>query len=337
MKKPCVLFFAFLLALQFGCKKEDDVFFSIDISTGWFPGTPVNIEGVNTTFDDYNSNLEGFAQRINLYHSTNYPKKGADFDITGVSIDFHVNETQDGMTYSISNDPPAYATSLFPLVNTSADEYGPFSFYSENSQSAGSRWFFFYANDENGQFDIKYVYTDPRDWGTYGASAEMHGPYYADVLNSNVCDFYPTINTDRSKMYFSSYRKGKYDIYEIDCSTADFLNWLENGTNDAKLNTVLSSEGYDKCPYINGNLLVFASDRDDGYGGYDLWYSVFKDGWWSEPNNFGPDINTTYDEFRPAVEFFPDSNNDLMIFSSNRPEGKGGYDLYLVGIDKMIQ
>ena len=27
--------------------------------------------------------------------------------------------------------------------------------------------------------------------------------------------------------------------------------------------------------------------------------------------------------------------NDLMVFSSNRPGGLGGYDLYYVGIDKI--
>ena len=56
---------------------------------------------------------------------------------------------------------------------------------------------------------------------------------------------------------------------------------------------------------------------------------------WSDPINFGEKINTEYDEFRPIVRPQWDFSNDLMLFSSNRPGGKGGFDLYYVGIDKI--
>jgi hypothetical protein len=83
--------------------------------------------------------------------------------------------------------------------------------------------------------------------------------------------------------------------------------------------------------------MVFASDRPGGYGGYDLWYSIYGEGGWSQPVNFGPAINTASDEFRPVVVLAPDFTNDLMILSSNRPGSLGGFDLYYVGIPKMTQ
>ena len=86
-----------------------------------------------------------------------------------------------------------------------------------------------------------------------------------------------------------------------------------------------------------GNLMVFVSNNSSGFGGYDLWYSMFENGIWNEPQNFGSEINTEFDEYRPVIEYFPESNNDLMIFSSNRPGGKGGFDLYYTGIKKMIK
>jgi len=321
----------------YSCQKDENEYIVIDPEVGWFPEKPVNLVDLNTGFDDYNSNLEGFGQRISLYYSTNYPKKGSDFDIQGVSIDIVVNETQNQMSLIISNSQPTYAFELLPLINSSSNEFGPFSLYSDEQHNSFTDWYFFYANDENGQFDIKFVWTNLGDWGASAASRKIHGPFDANVLNSNVCDFYPTINSDLTKMYFSSYRKGKYDIYEIDTDNTNFLNWLTSDTKQVVFNETLSSEEDDKCPYIDGNLMVFASDRSDGYGGYDLWYSVFDNGDWSEPINFGPEINTEHDEFRPAIESFPDSNNDFMIFSSNRPGGKGGYDLYYVGIPKMIE
>ena len=71
--------------------------------------------------------------------------------------------------------------------------------------------------------------------------------------------------------------------------------------------------------------MVFTSDRAGGYGGFDLWYSSWDGQQWSAPVNFGGKINTEYDEYRPIVvstdeKFFL---NDLMIFSSDRPGGKG--------------
>lgn len=44
---------------------------------------------------------------------------------------------------------------------------------------------------------------------------------------------------------------------------------------------------------------------------------------WGAPRNLGLTVNSASDEFRPSV-----SPHELLIFSSNRPGGKGGFDLY---------
>ena len=58
------------------------------------------------------------------------------------------------------------------------------------------------------------------------------------------------------------------------------------------------------------------------------------DGTWSEPMNFGKEINTSSDEFRPVIAEINEFDNRLMVFSSNRPGGMGGFDLYYLGIPK---
>jgi hypothetical protein len=60
------------------------------------------------------------------------------------------------------------------------------------------------------------------------------------------------------------------------------------------------------------------------------------DGKWTKPVNFGPSINTSYDEYRPVIKTVTGFTNDFLIFSSNRPGGKGGFDLYYVGVTKRI-
>ena len=98
----------------------------------------------------------------------------------------------------------------------------------------------------------------------------------------------------------------------------------------------LNSPNSEACPNINGILMVFTSKREGGYGGYDLYYSQLEESGWSSPVNFGPKINTEYDEFRPITFYAPKFDNDLMVFSSNRPGGLGGFDLYYVGIPKLM-
>lgn len=309
----------------------------VNYEIGWFPESPENISDLNTEYDDYNSNINVTGERIDLYYSTNKETAGNNYDISSRCIDAFLNLDNDVFSFHVSNSEPSYAFELLPKINTDFDEFGPFAFYSDSVHNSFTWWYFLYANNESGNFDIRFAYTDVGDWGHWDSQRQILGPFEATILNSKYDDFYPTINEDFSKMYFSSNRAGNFDIYEIDLDFENIVNWLENGTNTPKRNIALSSPGDDKCPYIKGNLMVFTSNISGGFGGYDLWYSIYENGKWSKPQNFGSRINTEYDEYRPAIEYFPESNNDLMIFSSNRPNGKGGFDLYYTGISKMIK
>ncbi len=77
----------------------------------------------------------------------------------------------------------------------------------------------------------------------------------------------------------------------------------------------------------------FTSDRPGGFGGFDLYYSVYKDGKWSVPVNLGSKINSAYDEYRPIIKYVDGFSSSFLVFSSNRPGGKGGFDLYYAGVD----
>ena len=78
-------------------------------------------------------------------------------------------------------------------------------------------------------------------------------------------------------------------------------------------------------PYflIDGKTLVFSSNMAGGYGGMDLYYSIYENGSWSNPINLGAKINTAYNEVFPSV-----SPINMLYFSSNIPDGIGGLDLY---------
>jgi outer membrane protein OmpA-like peptidoglycan-associated protein/Tol biopolymer transport system component len=78
------------------------------------------------------------------------------------------------------------------------------------------------------------------------------------------------------------------------------------------------------CLSVDGRFLYFASNRPGGYGGYDIYVSEWEDNRWGKPVNVGSGINSEDDEIFPRI--FPDGSR--MFYSSNRPGGYGGHDIY---------
>lgn len=73
--------------------------------------------------------------------------------------------------------------------------------------------------------------------------------------------------------------------------------------------------------------LVFCSNRPSEHGAHDLWMSTRanRDAAWGPPQTLGVDVNSTFDEWEPALS--PDGLQ--LVFHSNRPAGQGGTDLWL--------
>jgi hypothetical protein len=297
--------------------------------------TATNLQSLNSVNDDYNSDLQYPAARSEIYFSSNRNSNGGNYDIIFKSIDMSYHKKDNILNFSIPANTVynPFQDKLFTLINTQHDELGPYSF------SEGGWNYFFYANNESGHFDIKFVYTTSYDFGTYEGQQRLFGPIKSTSLNSAFDDLYPTINQDRSKLLFCSNREnGLFDIYSIPLNSGVLLHDYLTNSNLIPISkeSVLSGNSNDKCPSINGNIIVFASDRDGGYGGYDLYYSLLINNQWSTPVNFGDKINSSSDEYRPITFSFL-SYSDLMIFSSNRPGGRGGFDLYCVKMNDILK
>lgn len=78
-------------------------------------------------------------------------------------------------------------------------------------------------------------------------------------------------------------------------------------------------------PFVNadGTRIYFSSNMNGGYGGFDLYYCEKKDSIWSKPQNMGPKVNTTGDEFYPFVD-----QTNLLYYSTNGKSGMGGFDIF---------
>ena len=87
---------------------------------------------------------------------------------------------------------------------------------------------------------------------------------------------------------------------------------------------IRSEQGFNDLAIINDSTFVFSSDMQGGYGGYDLYITVVRNGSWYSPVNLGPVINTGFDEISPFIT--PDGNK--LFYSSNNSQSIGGYDVF---------
>lgn len=338
-----------IVLIAISCRKEK-------YEIGHFRETVTNFGEVNTEFDDYNSTAPFIYYQYLFHFSSNRNSSGNDYDIVGENMYIDWSKTNGTLEIGtdLDDDRFDYLVPMFDSINTSCNELGPYSLgYRQDISYTEVLWtdLLLYSSDCNGNYDIKFIYSE-----LYNNSdtivTEIKPVKDLDFINTDKNELYPSFygidyyevdeyGLDVSKiekLIYCSDIEGVYNIYEVDFSSDSTLvqSLIENtATEPQKL--LINSNYDDKCPFINGKLLVFASNRAGGYGGYDLYYSLNKNGVWSVPINFGESVNSEYDEYRPIVLRFWKFDNNLMIFSSNRPGGKGGFDLYHVGIKQLIE
>ena len=307
----------------------------LNFDKGIIPPVPVNLSSVNSMYDDYNSNVQisWTEMTFSLIFSSNRNSFGEDFDF--VSYGGHIVSDLVNGEFEMRTVSATYG--LLETVNTDFNEFGPyftadfpyyFPWYKEGEDRR-----FFYCSDPGDNLDIYCCGYNLGD-GEFLASGD---PFALTSLNTEHNEGYlsirQSVTSDRETACFMSDRDGSYDIYFATSEEGKLIT--ESSSVTVSRSSVLSSSADDKCPYISGNVMVFTSDREGGFGGFDLWYSVYSGSAWSAPVNMGAEINTEYNEYRPVV--VPAGTwylNDLMIFSSDRPGGKGGFDLYYVGVPK---
>jgi outer membrane protein OmpA-like peptidoglycan-associated protein len=78
------------------------------------------------------------------------------------------------------------------------------------------------------------------------------------------------------------------------------------------------------CLSPDGTKLFFASDRSGGFGGSDIYYSQWKNGYWNDPVNMGPIINSKGNESYPFM-----NEAGELFFSSDGQKGMGGKDIFV--------
>jgi hypothetical protein len=134
---------------------------------------------------------------------------------------------------------------------------------------------------------------------------------HPEPINAGGETYEPRLSNDGTTLYFVRGKAGgNADIF-ITKRTAQ-------GWSDPQPMTEINSPADDLGPEMStdGETLYFYSNRAGGQGGYDLWVSRRgTDGAWREPANLGPQVNSPFNDYGPALT----ADGRVLYFSSNRP------------------
>ncbi|MFL9485249.1 OmpA family protein [Chitinophagaceae bacterium LWZ2-11] len=171
----------------------------------------------------------------------------------------------------------------------------------------------------------KNTYQFAIDWQrTHTGDEYVFSPMnLGDSVNSPESEYYPSLTVDDSLLVFTRRafnNTGEY-FYETHLKGKEFSLAQPIGGD-------LNREAFKGaiCVSSDGEWLIFAGNLgSQTYGDYDLYICYNTPEGWSKPENMGENINSGYWDSSPSLS--PD--NRVLYFSSNRPAGYGGKDLYM--------
>ena len=151
-----------------------------------------------------------------------------------------------------------------------------------------------------------------------------------DSINTSDDEYWPSITADGQTLMFtrqpvshSVSRTKEYLQEDFYLSFYTDKGWQKAINAGSPLNT-RQNEGAQTLS-SNGLYMYFtACDRPGGMGSCDIYFSAFNEGRWSEPNNLRSPVNSSHWESQPSVS----ADGKTLFFSSNRPGGMGGKDLW---------
>jgi len=158
-------------------------------------------------------------------------------------------------------------------------------------------------------------------------NGQWQNPMKIEAINSKSWESSATVSEDESILVISSDRQGGYGGTDLYISRKDQAgNWTTPENLGAYVNTKYEEDG----PFLHpdGNKLYFSSKGHTSMGGYDIFYTEYKEDKkrWTRPMNMGFPINSADDD----VYFVWSADGERAYFSSQRGDSYGNTDIYML-------
>ncbi|HXA02697.1 MAG TPA: OmpA family protein [Cytophagaceae bacterium] len=158
------------------------------------------------------------------------------------------------------------------------------------------------------------------------------------AINTRYPDYVPVISADETVLIFTSRRPGSTGN-QIDPEDGMFHEDIYISTKDSSgkwgkpedMGSHINTDYHDACVGLSSDgreLFIYRSGESRTNRG-DIYQSKLSGTTWSEPERLGGHINS--DSWEPSATTTTDEKT--IIFSSDRPGGFGGIDLYIVRLE----
>lgn len=285
-------------------KKEFDV----------FPGSELMYARCLKQQGQYEEAKEAFSRFIKKYKEADKPifNRIVKTEIAGCDL-----ALADGIESNKSDLNIAY---ISDQINSTEDDFAPIPF-------ADDILYFSTVKDKKSQ-----IYRSQKTQGDWMTPVIPDFPTMpeGEIANGS---FAP----DGSRFYFTACKNSKqWKGMNSDCDLYVMINTNGKWETPIALRSYLKMDGSTAThPYVihdgNDEILYFSSNRSDGKGGMDIWYTTRKldsnDFDFDFPKNAGSKVNTLGDEITP----YYDESEGKLYFSSNGHPGYGGFDIFSAG------
>jgi hypothetical protein len=137
-----------------------------------------------------------------------------------------------------------------------------------------------------------------------------------DNINSRFSDYNPVVSYNDSVLFYTSFWESADLIFMSH-------NLNGNWTRPVDITSEIGSPGDCYTSSISGNGKELYLIKQGNYNS-DICVSYFQDGKWTAMQKLGKKVNSNDHETSVSVTY----DGNILYFSSNRPGGKGGFDLY---------
>lgn len=233
------------------------------------------------------------------------------------------------------HDPDASKFSVHKLesLNSSEDDYAPFV-------TPNRRWLYF-TTSRTGVAKLMRAPWDGTGWGT---PEPLQGEGVNSSVDDGVCSvpiplvasLYALDDDDMQKLSVPTLgvmasgkrdRRANADLIDADLYLFDIAHDGETIGNVRPIDEI-NTPDMETQPTIapDGSFIIFVADRSNGDDEKDLYISTRRaDGSYSAPQNMGSPINSEDREVSPFIAH----DGRTLFFSSDRPGGFGGADVYM--------